>query len=186
MWITYCLKWLLEMVLTYCVHFCLACCAFSDSYTSVSTNLAKWTRQNTFSSSEETLWKAEILVSLQTWEIVKGPDDSFIKRKLKPATAWRKWRWNCRELRKEKFYQPKRKQKFPKSCFCLLQKKKGERAWKLCWLMLFLWLTVSGILIVWMSFNNGGKTDCYLLYIRGLQCRSLALLQYNAKLSFCC
>lgn len=120
------------------------------------------------------------LKSLQTWEIVKGPNDSFIKRKLKPATAWRKWRWNCRELRKEKFYQPKRKQKFPKSCFCLLQKKKGERAWKLCWLMLFLWLTVSGTLIVWMSFNNRGKTDYYLLYIRGLQCRSLALLQYNA------
>lgn len=147
-----------EMVLTYCVHFCLACCAFSDSYTSVSINLAKWSShlitgdfkdikgKIIFLSSEATLLKAEMLVSLQYQEIGEGLNDAVIIRKLKPATAWEKQRWNYKDLRKKKSTNPKENRNFQSPASAYYRKR--ERAWKLCWLMLFLWLNC-----VWHSYS---------------------------------
>lgn len=109
---------MLEGVLTYCMHFCLACCAFSHSSTSVSINSAKW--PSDLDIKGEILFHHQKLKYQYPWETGKGLNDSVIMRKTKPATAWGKWRWNCKDVRKN-IYQLKRKQKFPQYCFCLLQ-----------------------------------------------------------------
>lgn len=138
-WIIYCLKWMLEMVLICCVHSCFACCALSDSYTSVSINSAKWPSQLItdnfkdikaeipFCNQKQHFWKLKCWncwKSLQYQEFGKGLNDSVMMRKPRPATAWGKWRWNCKDLRKKNL--PTQKKTEMSKVLLLLITEKGK------------------------------------------------------------